>query len=81
MMTKMTPEDALRRYEHVVRWSDEDACFIGFCPDLARGGMCHDDDPVVCYRKLGEVMAWFVNDEIDQGHPVPPSTRPEPVNG
>lgn len=39
--------------------------------------MCHDEDPVKCYRKLAEAMAWFVNDEIERGRVLPePSTQP-----
>jgi hypothetical protein len=28
-------------YTTYVRWSGEDACWIGYCPDLFIGGMCH----------------------------------------
>ena len=36
----MKPED---RYHRFVRWSDEDQCYIGYCPDLYFGGTCHGD--------------------------------------
>ena len=32
------------RYVKLVEWSDEDACFIGSCPELFYGG-CHGADP------------------------------------
>ena len=28
-------------YTTNVRWSDKDACWIGYCPDLFIGGVCH----------------------------------------
>ena len=36
----MKPED---RYHRFVRWSDEDQCYIGYCPDLYLGGTCHEE--------------------------------------
>ncbi len=68
---------ATKRYHHYVAWSAEDQCFAGYCPDLSRGGMCHDENPVQCYRKLVEAMDWFIEDEIEQGRVLPePSTEP-----
>jgi len=34
----MKPADS---YLHFVKWSDEDQCYIGYCPDLFYGGVCH----------------------------------------
>jgi len=31
------------RYTTYVRWSQEDACWIGYCPDLFIGGVCRGD--------------------------------------
>jgi hypothetical protein len=36
----MKPED---RYHRFVRWSDEDQCYIGNCPDINYGGCCHGE--------------------------------------
>jgi len=36
----MKPED---RYHRFVRWSDNDQCIIGYCPDLYFGGVCHGE--------------------------------------
>jgi predicted RNase H-like HicB family nuclease len=36
----MKPED---RYHRFVHWSDEDQCYIGYCPDLYFGGVCHGE--------------------------------------
>ena len=31
------------RYHRFVRWSDEDRCYIGYCPDLYFGGVWHSE--------------------------------------
>lgn len=73
-MKSETVQQAVKRYIHFIEWSEADGCFIGYCPDLAYGGMCHDVDPVECYRKLAEVMDWFIEDELEHGRPLPEPT-------
>ena len=29
------------RYLKFVRWSKEDSLYVGYCPDLFYGGVCH----------------------------------------
>ena len=66
------------RYLKFVRWSDEDATYVGFCPDLFPwGGVCHGEDEEQTYRELGS----RVREEIEQlttgGKELPaPVTRP-----
>ena len=66
------------RYLKFVRWSDEDAAYVGFCPDLFPwGGVCHGEDEEQTYRELGS----RVREEIEQlttgGKELPaPVTRP-----
>lgn len=46
------------RFRQFVRWSDEDAAYIGYCPDLFPwGGVCHGSDERTTYRKLGELVS------------------------
>jgi len=43
------------RYLKVVEWSDEDACFIGSCPELFYGG-CHGQDAKAVFSDLCEII-------------------------
>lgn len=52
---------AADRYHRFVRWSDEDQCYIGYCPDLYCGGVCHGEDEEETYAAL----CLIVRDEID----------------
>lgn len=49
------------RYHRFVRWSDEDQAYIGYCPDLYFGGVCHGDDEETVYAQL----CGIVRDEIE----------------
>jgi hypothetical protein len=53
----MKPED---RYHRFVRWSDEDQCYIGYCPDIYFGGVCHAAREEDTYAEL----CGIVRDEI-----------------
>ena len=56
----MKPED---RYLKFVRWSDEDALYVGYCPDLFPwGGVCHGTTEEEAY---GRVCA-LVREEVEQ---------------
>jgi len=47
------------KYEKIVVWSDEDACYVGMCPELFEGGV-HGDDPVEVFKELiGVVDEWI----------------------
>ena len=51
------------QYLKFVRWSEEDAAYIGFCPDLFPwGGVCHGADEEQTYREL----VGLVREEIGQ---------------
>ena len=61
------------RYLKVVEWSEEDQCFVGFCPGLFYGG-CHGDDEKQVFEELcqmvDEAVALFHQDR----KPLPPAT-------
>ena len=40
-----------------VRWSEADQLFIGYCPDLFIGGVCHGSDEQKVYRELSRLVA------------------------
>ena len=71
----MKPED---RYLKFVRWSEEDARYVGYCPDLFPwGGVCEGESEEETYARLREL----VREEIEQltasgAELPPPATRP-----
>ena len=66
------------RYLAFVRWSEEDHCYIGYCPDLfPAGGVCHGTNPVEAFTVLCDIVEDTVSTAEKQGLPLPPtSTRP-----
>ncbi len=63
------------RYHKWVEWSDEDATYLGKCPDLITG--IHGDDPVTLYAQLLEVVAEIIQHFESEGRTLPsPRTRP-----
>ena len=70
----MKPED---RYHHFVRWSDEDQCYIGYCPDLYFGGVCHGDTDEAVYARLCGIIREEIAHRLTGGTPLPsPAVRP-----
>jgi len=43
------------KYIKIVKWSDEDQCYIGYCPGVI-GPCCHGDDEVEVYQELCEIV-------------------------
>ena len=45
------------RYLKFVHWSEEDALYVDYCPDLFLwGGVCHAATEEEAYRHLGELV-------------------------
>ncbi len=63
----MSPES---RYLKIVEWSDEDACFIGSCPELFYGG-CHGDDERQVFDQLCAIIKETVELYERDGKPLP----------
>jgi|GEM_PF-1450038 len=40
-----------------VQLSDADGLFVGYCPDLFIGGICHGSDEQKVYRELSRLVA------------------------
>lgn len=61
------------RYLPIIRWSDEDGCFVGSCPPIVND-CCHGDDPAKVMKELqviiGEVLDIMAEDET----PLPSAT-------
>jgi hypothetical protein len=66
------------RYLRFVRWSDEDASYIGYCPDLFPwGGVCHGATEEDAYHQLTRLVCDEVEELRREGKPMPdPATRP-----
>lgn len=71
--TPMKPED---RYPRFVRWSDEDGCYIGYCPDLYDGGVCHGEQEEATYAELCEIVRDEIAHRQENGETLPqPAVR------
>ena len=69
----MKPED---RYHRFVRWSDEDQCYIGYCPDLYEGGVCHGEREEDTYAKLCAIVRDEITHRSAKGEKLPePAVR------
>ncbi len=58
-------------YLKIVRWSDEDLCFVGSIPDVC-GDCCHGDDEVDVYAQLVEIHDTWIKDLQAEGKDLPP---------
>ena len=47
------------KYIKIVKWSEDDQCFIGYCPGVI-GPCCHGDDEVEVYRELCEIVEEWI---------------------
>ena len=57
------------RYLKFVRWSEEDAAYVGFCPDLFPwGGVCHGATKEAASRKLRALVRGEVSRLGPPGH-------------
>lgn len=64
------------RYHRFVRWSDEDNVYIGYCPDLYLGGVCHGASEEEVYANLCEIVRDEIAHRLSRGDTLPlPSTR------
>ena len=63
------------RYVKLVEWSEEDACFIGSCPELFYGG-CHGADAKSVFAELCEIV-----EEAIQLHEQDRKPLPAPMSG
>jgi hypothetical protein len=63
----MKPEDRNHRF---VRWSGEDRCYIGYCPDLYLGGVCHGDQEETTYSELCAIVRDEVAHRLAKGEPL-----------
>ena len=65
------PESA--KYIKIVEWSDEDECFIGYCPGII-GPCCHGDNEVEVFRQLCEIVDELLVHAQKKNKPLPQPT-------
>ena len=61
------------KYIKIVEWSDEDECFIGYCPGII-GPCCHGDNEVEVFRQLCEVVDELLAYAQKKNKPLPQPT-------
>lgn len=61
------------QYIKIVEWSDEDECFIGYCPGII-GPCCHGTDEIEVYRQLCEIVDEWIEILRRENEALPPST-------
>ena len=61
------PVSRADHYATYVRWSDEDACWIGYCPDLFIGGVCHGNTRLEVSARLSILVEDDVRSRIEKG--------------
>ena len=59
------------QFHRFVRWSDEDSCYIGYCPDLYFGGVCHGENEEQVYAELCGIIRDEVNHRQESGKELP----------
>lgn len=67
----MKPADSYLRF---VKWSDEDQYYIGYCPDLFYGGVCHGEIKVETYANLCGVILDEIEHRIAKRQDLPKPT-------
>ena len=60
------PIAASHRWRKIVKWSDEDQCYIGTCPGLFLGG-CHGDNETEVHEHLCKIIDKVVQMKIRDG--------------
>jgi predicted RNase H-like HicB family nuclease len=63
----MKPGD---KYIKLVEWSEEDACFVGSCPELFYGG-CHGPDARIVFDQLCNLVDETINQYLEDGKNLP----------
>ena len=61
-------------YLKFVQWSAADRLFVGYCPDLFIGGVCHGSNEQKVYRELSRLVAEEIV-ESERAHRALPAKR------
>jgi predicted HicB family RNase H-like nuclease len=69
-MNKKDIQKQASQYVKIVEWSEEDACFVGRCPELFGGGT-HGDDEAQVYTELCKIVVEVLSDIDARGEKFP----------
>ena len=58
-------------YLKFVQWSDEDSLYVGYCPDLFVGGVCHGKNERKVYSELCALIDEDVKSRVRKKTPLP----------
>jgi hypothetical protein len=58
-------------YLKFVQWNEEDSLYVGYCPDLFIGGVCHGKDERKVYAELCRLVAGDLQQRRRQKQPMP----------
>jgi hypothetical protein len=58
-------------YLKFVQWSEPDQLYVGYCPDLFIGGICHGSDEQKVYRELTRLVAAEIAESQRAKRPLP----------
>ncbi len=61
------------RYIKIVEWSNEDECFVGYCPGII-GPCCHGDEETEVYRQLCQIVDEWLEIAQQENKELPPPT-------
>lgn len=64
---------ASAQYIKIVEWSDEELCFVGWCPGVI-GPCCHGDDETRIFQELCQIVDEWLEQMQNQSQPLPPPT-------
>ena len=59
-------------YLKFVEWHEADGLFVGYCPDLFLGGVCHGKNEQKVYAELCRIVAEELDERRAQRRPLPP---------
>jgi hypothetical protein len=58
-------------YLKFVQWNEPDGLFVGYCPDLFIGGICHGADEAKVYGQLCALVAGEIKQRQSTNSPLP----------
>ena len=61
------------KYIKIVEWSDENECFVGYCPGII-GPCCHGDNEIEVFRQLCEIVDELLAHAQERNKPLPQPT-------
>jgi predicted HicB family RNase H-like nuclease len=68
------------KYLKVVKWSDEDRCYVGSVPGWI-GPCCHGDDEAKVYQELCDIVDEWIEIYNKDGRSLPPPTAQREYSG